>query len=58
MSYDKSFGAAWQVVVGERFSFSIDHENPYLLYMYNGSYCIIAWKCGSVLLRGRTSTLH
>ena len=40
-----------QVIVGESFSCSIDHEIPYLLYMYSGSLCIIAWKCGSVLLK-------
>ena len=40
-----------QVIVGESFSCSIDHELPYLLYMYSGSLCIIAWKCGSVLLK-------
>ena len=72
MSYDQSFGAAWQVghtqfcckcfscdlcspspqvVVGESFSVSLDHELPSLLYMYSGSLCIIAWKCGSVLLK-------
>ena len=74
MSYDQSFGAAWQVghtvlliiskcfscdmfsnspqvVVGESFSVSLDHELPSLLYMYSGSLSIIAWKCGSVLLK-------
>ena len=40
-----------QVVVGESFSVSLDHELPSLLYMYSGSLCIIAWKCGSVLLK-------
>ena len=42
ISYDKSFGAPWQVIVGENFSCSLDHE--LLIYMYNGSLSILAWK--------------
>ena len=45
------FSPSPQVVVGESFSVSLDHELPSLLYMYSGSLCIIAWKCGSVLLK-------
>ena len=40
-----------QVVVGERFSFSIDHEAPYLFYFFNGNVCIVAWKSGNMLLK-------
>ena len=42
ISYDKSFGAPWQVIVGESFSCSLDQE--LLIYMYNGSLSILAWK--------------
>ena len=40
-----------QVVIGENFSFSIDHEVPSLLLMFSGSIGILAWKSDSVLLR-------
>ena len=42
ISCDKSFGAPWQVIVGESFSCSLDHE--LLIYMFNGSLSILAWK--------------
>jgi hypothetical protein len=40
-----------QVVVGERFSFSLDHEGPGLLYLHSGSLAILVWKAGSLLLK-------
>ena len=49
ISFDKSFGAAWQVIVGERFSCSVDHE--VMVHIFSGSLSIVAWKCGSVLLK-------
>ena len=40
--------------MGERFSFSIDHEVPYLFYFFNGNVYIVAWKSGNMLLKVTT----
>jgi len=49
--FDNNFGAVWHVVVGERFSSCLSHEQPSLLYMYSGSLAVLAWKAGNMLHR-------
>ncbi len=41
---DELFGASWHVVVGEDFTFNIDHEEDRLYYLLYGGHAIVAWK--------------
>ena len=47
---DAKFGATWHVVAGEGYSFDVDHESEYLMFLIYGSLGIVAWKCGDLLL--------
>jgi hypothetical protein len=48
-SLDDKFGAPWQVIVGETFSFDVCYDADYLIYTFYGSMGILCWKCGTVL---------
>ena len=42
--FDKSFGAPWNVVVGEAFSFNVDYDFHFLYYFLYGPVAILAWR--------------
>ena len=44
MALDSYFGPVWHVVIGEDFTFNIDHEANSVYYILYGSYAILAWK--------------
>ena len=39
------------MIIGERYSFAIEHEAQSMLYMFNGNLAILAWKCGNMLVK-------
>ena len=42
---DKKFGAPWNVVLGEYFSFEVTSEVKHLLYMFcGGTNAVLVWK--------------
>ncbi len=44
---DKKFGAPWNVVVGEGFSFEVTYEVKNLLYLFiAGTKGVLLWKSG------------
>merc|ERR1712126_237684 len=46
--FDKAFGAPWNVIVGECYSFDIDYDFHFVFYFLYGPVAILAWRCGSV----------
>ena len=38
-------------MIGDRYSFAVDHEAPSLLYMFSGNLAILAWKSGNMLIK-------
>ena len=40
-----------QVVMGDRYSFAVEHEAPSMLYMFSGNLAILAWKSGNMLIK-------
>ena len=38
-------------MIGDRYSFAIDHEAPSMLYMFSGNLAILAWKSGNMLIK-------
>ena len=42
--FDKSFGAPWNVIVGEAFSFNVDYDFHFLYYFLYGPVAILAWR--------------
>ena len=44
-SMDKKFGAPWNVVLGEYFSFEVTSEVKHLLYLFvGGTNAVLVWK--------------
>ena len=41
---DNFFGPSWHAVVGEEFSFNIDHEGGKVYYVVYGSHAVLVWK--------------
>ena len=48
---DRRLGASWHVVVGEGYSFDVGYESTGIIYLFYGSLGILAFKCGSVLVK-------
>ena len=44
---DNFFGPSWHAVVGEEFSFNIDHEGGKVYYVVYGSHAVLVWKVSS-----------
>ena len=42
--FDKSFGAPWNVICGEAFSFNVDYDFHFLYYFLYGPVAILAWR--------------
>ena len=42
--FDKAYGAPWNVIVGESYSFDIDHDSTLLYYLLYGPVAILAWR--------------
>ena len=40
-----------QVIIGERYSFSLEYEAQSMLYLSNGNLAILAWKCGNMFIK-------
>jgi len=39
------------VVIGDRYSFAIDHEDFGMMYLFNGNLAMLIWKSGNMLIR-------
>ena len=48
---DVKLGATWHVVAGECYSFDVDYDSEYLIFLIYGSLGIVAWKCGDLLIK-------
>ena len=42
--FDKAFGAPWNVIVGECYSFDIDYDFHFVFYFLYGPVAILAWR--------------
>ena len=42
--FDKAFGAPWNVIVGECYSFDIDYDFHFIYYFLYGPVAILAWR--------------
>ena len=40
-----------KVVIGDRYSFAVEHEAPSMLYVFSGNLAILAWKSGNMLIK-------
>ena len=50
--FDKAFGAPWNVIVGECYSFDIDYDFHFIYYFLYGPVAILAWR-GSFISKGQ-----
>ena len=48
--FDKVFGAPWNVIVGEAFSFNVDYDFHFLYYFLYGPVAILAWRVSCTLI--------
>ena len=39
------------MVIGDRYSFAIDHEDFGMMYLFNGNLAMLIWKSGNMLIR-------
>ena len=40
-----------QEIIGDRYSFAIDHEDFGMMYLFNGNLAMLIWKSGNMLIR-------
>ena len=48
---DVKLGPTWHVVAGDCFSFDVDYDSEYLIFLIYGSLGIVAWKCGDLFIK-------
>ena len=39
------------MVLGDRFSFAVEHEERSMMYLYSGNLASLLWKSGNMLIR-------
>ena len=39
------------MVIGDRYSFAVEHEEHRLMYLFSGNLAILLWKAGNMLIR-------
>ena len=50
--FDQRFGAPWNVIVGEAYSFDIDYDFHFLYYFLYGPVAILCWRVRSLNITG------
>ena len=51
--FDKAFGAPWNVIVGECYSFDIDYDFHFIYYFLYGPVAILAWRVSFLYFKYR-----